>query len=750
MAPSADITARTILSHRVWVVALLLTVTVVAGVLATRVSFDSAIEIWFLENDPDLAVYDDFVQEFSADEIVVIGVFAADVFTPEILEAVERVTQAASDAPYAGRVLSLATLEPIEEEITGDTELFRERVLANSLLAGSFVSMDSTATAIVVELERAGNTVVGKNALVQSLRETLRREAQLGAATFHMTGTPVLDVTALEYNSRDLAEILPVMVLLLVGVAWLVFRRLLLALLPLGVVLLASTWAYGLMGFLGMKATLISTALMPLFFAVGVADSIHLAVEYQRQIGLGAHREEAIRLVLARLLRPFFFTSATTAAGLLSLALSDLRPVREFGLIAAAGVMAAFVATVGLLPAVIVMIRIPGRRIVMGRDGGFPSRVLQHIITPSRWATRAVAIVSAAGFTVGIAAATQLQVGVDPMSWFPRGDEFRLETERIDAALPGSSSLEFLVTAPDGGLRDPRQLKRLDEFERWLERETAVTRVVSMVDVVKEAARVARHDEVGAAWLPVTPIVTDEILAALEYRGNLEGWARDDYSLARLSARLPLSEAAQLVDQLDRIAAEVDARFPGSTLHVETTGYAKLMVKMEEYLIGSQIECLVLALAVITLLMSVLLRSVVLGLFSMIPNLTPIAIGLGAMSLAGVSLNPGTVMIGAVALGIVVDDTVHFMVALQRALADEASVDEAIRVAVSEVGPALAVTTLLLAASFCVLILGSFAPSIQFGAITTLIVVVALAADLVLLPAVLRLVPWALKGLRDR
>jgi predicted RND superfamily exporter protein len=174
------------------------------------------------------------------------------------------------------------------------------------------------------------------------------------------------------------------------------------------------------------------------------------------------------------------------------------------------------------------------------------------------------------------------------------------------------------------------------------------------------------------------------------------------------------------------------------------------MVKMEEYLIGSQIECLVLALVVITLLMSVLLRSVVLGLFSMIPNLTPIAIGLGAMSLAGVSLNPGTVMIGAVALGIVVDDTVHFMVALRRALADRSPVDEAIRVALSEVGPALAVTTLLLAASFLVLTLGSFAPSIQFGAITTLIVVVALAADLVLLPAALRLSPWALNGLRDR
>jgi hypothetical protein len=307
-----------------------------------------------------------------------------------------------------------------------------------------------------------------------------------------------------------------------------------------------------------------------------------------------------------------------------------------------------------------------------------------------------------------------------------------------------------LVTAPDGGLRDPRQLKRLDEFERWLERETALARVVSVVDVVKEAARVARHDEASAPWLPVTPVVTDEILEVLEYRGSLEGWVRDDYSLARLSARLPLSEATQLIDQLDHIGAEVDARFPGSDLHVETTGYAKLMVKMEEYLIGSQIECLVLALVVITLLMSVLLRSVVLGLFSMIPNLTPIAIGLGAMSLAGVSLNPGTVMIGAVALGIVVDDTVHFMVALRRALADGSPVDEAIRVALSEVGPALAVTTLLLAASFCVLTLGSFAPSIQFGAITTLIVVVALAADLVLLPAALRLAPWALTGLRDR
>jgi uncharacterized protein len=215
---------------------------------------------------------------------------------------------------------------------------------------------------------------------------------------------------------------------------------------------------------------------------------------------------------------------------------------------------------------------------------------------------------------------------------------------------------------------------------------------------------------------------------------------QDGYSLGRMSARVRFKDSAPALHALDELDAELARDFSTPELRVEATGFLKLMGQMENYILRSQIGSFAIAFSSITAMMILLLRSVRLGLFSMIPNLAPIAIGLGLMGWVGIPLDPGTVMIASIALGLVVDDTVHFMHRLRHPLAEGESLETAIRETMADTGRPIVATSLVLAAGYAVLGLGSFAPNVNFGVVTACVILIALVADLVMLPAALVLV----------
>ena len=247
----------------------------------------------------------------------------------------------------------------------------------------------------------------------------------------------------------------------------------------------------------------------------------------------------------------------------------------------------------------------------------------------------------------------------------------------------------------------------------------------------------------SAKWyaLPRSQFVVDALLDSMQRSGQLDGWVQPDYTSARISARIPVAGTREIVEQGPDIREYLQTEFDGEDLQVQVTGHAVLVAQMQDYVIQSQVMSFSVSLIAISLLMILLLRSLLLGILAMIPNLIPIVAGVGAMTLTGVALNPGTVMITAVALGIVVDDTVHFMTALKRELRHSTDISLATERTINEVGPPVMVTSVLLVLGFSVLLFGSFLPSQQIGGISAFIIVVALLADLILLPAALRLMP---------
>jgi uncharacterized protein len=744
-------------------------ISLVAGLFATKASFDSSIEIWFLENDPALVSYRNFLKRFGADEITVIGVFAEDVFKPDVLATLDRITKAAEKAPHAYRTRSLTNIrifaweEPPTDEGGDDEDAvgggiaidkliktlpkdlaaaadLRKRTLSNTLLVDNLVAKDGKAAAIVIELSPEGNTFEGKIEQLDAIREILAKEKHPGV-TYRLGGSPTLDDAFLKASEEDMTLLAPLGAFLVILMTFVVFRRLSSAMIPLTVVLFASIWTVGLMGALGYKFNIVSSALISLLMAVGVADSIHVLAEYYRQLMNGEEREEAVRRTVAHLITPCFFTSITTAAGLAALLTSDLRPIREFGLMAAAGVLFAFALSITLVPAILQYVKPPPERFFERQREGRMAKLLVLMGRPTSAVRVFVVGISVALTVAGAYVIPDLKVGANALNYFREDAKIRVDSLAIDKALGGSTSVEFLVrTKKKGGLKEPKFLKRIDEFSRWIESLHGVTRSMSVLDSLKEVNRVLNGGKTSAAKLPTSRQMAAQYYLLLEGEDDFDKMVQEDYSVARLTARVSMTDSGYLAHELPAIAAELENRFNKDGLEFVMTGFIKLMSNMEIYLLDSQIRSFSVAFVVISLMMLLLLRSFRLTLFALIPNFLPVFWGLAAMVVLKIPLDPGTVMIGSIALGLVVDDTVHFLARLRMHLKGGAELSDAIARTMNETGRPIVITSVILAVSFAVLAFGNFAPNAHFGVVSALVIIFAVLADLILLPAALLMI----------
>ncbi len=739
--------------HR-WATAIVLAVVTVAlGLLAARVRFDNTIESYFFEDD--LSDYNRFLSVFGTDEIVVLGFGADDVFSRESLELVDSLSRRLEKLPYVRRVLSLTTVRIIEgredsvsfdrltEGVPDDPaarENLRRRALADPLLPRTIVSPDSRATVVVAEIEHLVGEFDYKVELLARVRAIARQAEQQTGRHVAIGGTSVLDDALFRYTERDQRLFIPLMLAVIVIVMVRLFGSLVATLLPLAVVTVSIVWTYGVMVLLGYSVNVITMIISPLVMSVSIADSMHIVAGYQQALAAGCGREEAVAQTFSALLAPCFLTSLTTVAGLLSLVSADLAPLRQFGIVAGFGVAAAFVVTVVLVPLLLRLLPVRRMRPRGGGSGGV-GRALEWLAV---WRPRqavAVVIVAAVVFVPAIFSARRVTVGTNSLDFFHRGDVVRTDTEWIDENVAGTTSIEFVIdSGEEEGAYSPRLLRRIEAFEAYLEEIPGITTAYSLVDFVKTLNRAYAEGRADAYRIPGSTAAVAQELLVLEGSADLAALLSDDARITRLSARVALDHSRALAHEMPRIEARMREVFAGSDAEVTPTGIVYLMHRMEGYLLSSQIKSFLLAFLVVGLAMFIALASIRLGLIALVPNLVPIALVLGLMRPLGIALDVGTVMIASVALGLIVDDTIHLLYCLKREARAGGSAAQAMGRALVDAGRPVVYTSIVLALGFSVLMLASFAPVTHFGMLAALVVVIALVCDLVLLPAVVGLV----------
>ncbi|RME26409.1 MAG: hypothetical protein D6806_06320 [Deltaproteobacteria bacterium] len=751
MTPLATKTINIIMQRHRLVIAVVVLISVVAGVFATRLDFDNTIESYFFPED--LELYNRFLKQFGSDEIIAIGFGGEPVFTEANLKLIAELSRELQKLPHVRRVLSLTTVKlaygqedavVFEQLLPGNFTLkhltaARKRALADPMIVGTLLAPDARATAIVVEIEHLVGQFDYKVELLGEIHKVLQRQREKTGKEFFLGGTAVLDEAIFRYTRTDQITFFPFIVLIIMVLMFFMFRQASMAVLPLLVAAVSALWTYGLMQLLGFKINVITTIIGPLLLAVAIADSMHILADYRQEVAAGVREKQtAITRTFVRVLGPCAMTSLTTVVGLSSLLLADLAPLRQFGLIASCGVVFAFLATVLLLPVLLSWLPLPTPRRT-GSKNLVGDRLLAWLGMSTSRRARIVLALALLPLPLAVLGLTRLTVGTNSLDYLNEDDAIRRQIEWLDEHVGGTVSLEFIVEGGQpGAVKQPQLLARMERFQEFLKQQVGITGAYSVVDLIKTLNRAVQGGADSQLEIPGSPAAVAQELLLVESEDELRSFVSSDYSRARISARVAMAQSRRLASETPAIEKKLREIFAGSA-QVETSGLIYLMHRMEHYILDSQIKSFALAFLLVFLCLLVMLRSWRLGLLALVPNLLPIVFTLALMPLLSIPLDVGTVMIAGVALGLVVDDTIHFFARFRRRLRDGGQVGPAIVTTMETAGRPIVYTSVVLCMGFLVLALASFRPVVHFGVLTSIVIALALVFDLLVTPAIISL-----------
>jgi len=713
---------------------------------------NNTIDTFLAKNDPGLLFYRETTGIFGGDNLIYVAMDSGGIFTVQIMGLLDRLADTISAMDGVRKVTNLASTDAVLDDegvvnvaplMTSPPKTAEEvaRVkgqVRSSPLLRRLKSKDDRSALMIVELDRELLTDPYKqNLIVARVRDKLAKEQEGTKLSFKLAGNPVIAEAIERYNTRD-QKIFANLMLALVSLASLILLRRFSALtLPGVVVLVTVIWIMGAFVHTGNETNWVTSILTPILFLVGVADVVHFLSRFQVAMSTSETRREAAVKALREIFLPCLLTSLTTAAGFASLMANEVMPVKVFGIFAAAGVVMALVATLAIVPGVLSF----GGKWGTGKPlpGQGALRFLGAVDSMVQRNPLAVLLVAGV-LTVGIAVGIyRMRVETNLLKYFKQDAPVVMDSHYIETAYGGSSPLDIVVdTGRKDGASDPKLLAAVDKFQDGLARTKGIERGVSLADLIKELHMVATGEKQNFS-VPDSKAAVAQLLL-LPGPKTLEPMVDTERRLLRIStrfqgARLGLQGARKL---LDGVEAQLSALLP-KNVKARLTGSSVLFINMDRYLVMGQIHSFGIVLAVLAVVMVLLFWSLRLGLLAMIPNLMPIGVMLGLMGWLDLPLDGFTVMIACIAIGIGVDDTIHYLHHLRGRLRAGDELSAAMTSTTRGVGRALVFTSVMLTLGFWIFCLSDFVGTRNFGLLTGITVMVALAADLLVLPAVLKL-----------
>ena len=742
--------------------------------LADIRTLDNDVSAWFQRDDPVYTDYERLKKEFPGSRTLIIALAGDDAFAPAMLEALRGITADVERVQAVRRVQSLATANvvrlqeapasgglqpaggsPIDGEDTADELLVepllppsgpidaaavRREALADRLVAGDLVSTSGRVLSVIVSFDEARIDAVRPQVL-DEIRARVAAQLPPGV-TAHYNGSLEISETYNRVTLRNQVVFTPPILLITIVAIYVMFRSWRLTLLTLFAVLVSTLWTLGLYMWAGFGFNVLTSMLPALVLVLAIADDVHIIQHYTQCRREGMAHEQAWRHTVRHLITPLLAASGTTALGLLSLATSQVDAVRTFGIGAALGVMVDFAVSITLMPTLLGWVPVlplpPQSRWLLA-----PMRAIGRISATHPWRVVlvTVSIVVAAG--VGL---PRLRVDTNHVAFFKPGHPIHDSAELMDRELSGIYSFQVLLEGPPESLRAPEALQRIDTLRMRLEQLSHVKKVVTLADYV---ARV--HEQLAPAAVRGTQrlpsdadLVSQELFVfgmSEEGRRELESLVSTDYSRTQVMVKLASmssDEAFEEVEEAERIATEL---FAGTGITPTVTGAGRLFATLDHYLVTSQLSSFATAFFSVFAVIFIVFRSIKFGLLAIVPNVIPVVIVLGAMGWLDISMNVATVMVASIALGVVDDDTIHFISRYRREARAGRSTDEAIALATEEEGRASLTTAIINTLAFSVLLLSDYRPSGWFGGLLAMTMAVAFLAEVFLLPSIIRLLP---------
>ncbi len=753
-----DAWAAAILRRRWIVLALALLAMLAAAAGGRHIAVSNDYRILFGDDNPQLAAFHALEDTYAVTNTALIAVAPRNgaVFDREALGAIEELTEAGWRAPYAGRVDSLTNynhswaegddlvVEPLVDGAAAldDAGLARVETVAlgSPEIAGRLVSRDGRVGGLAINFVLPDEPDAAVAEITDYLGAVLERaRAAHPDIDFRLTGDVPMNRAFADATKEDFETLAPIVFLLVLAGAGLLLRSAL-ATLALAVSLVFAVAAtMGLAGWLGAVFSPASSGVPIIVLTIAVAHSVHVVAGALAEMGRGLSRNDAIAASLRENVWPMFLTSVTTAIGFLSLNASDSPPFHVLGNFVALGVACAFVFSTTLLPALLSVLPLRARVRAGPAEAGFFDRLGDFVVARRRlllWSCLAAAAVAVAGIP-------RNELSDNWTRYFDESYEFRRDTDFVIANLTGLEVLEYsLDSGREGGVSDPEYLRRIDAFAEWFRAQPETSHVRVFSDVMKRLNRNMNGDDPAFHRLPGDADLAAQYLLLYELSLPFGADLNDRIDVAKSATRMTVvarNLSAREQRALDaRAQAWLRDNAPG--LAAGASGVSMIFAHLAQRNIESMLRGTIVAMAAISLILVAVFRSARIGLVSLVPNFLPAAMGFGAWGYLVGHVGLAASVVTAVAFGIVVDDTIHFLSRYLKARREGGSAEDATRAAFRGVGHALWTTTAVLAAGFLVFATSGFEVSWALGLLVAIVLVFALLADFLLLPPLLMLI----------
>ena len=736
------------------VVAVMVLIMLALAAGARFVTVTNDYRILFADDNPQLLAFNSLEDTYTASDRALIAIAPHDglLFSREALDAIEDLTDAAWLAPYSSRVDSLTNYshsESFEDELVvaplvedalslNDVELARIKAVALDAIdiVGRLVSRDGHVGGVAITFILPENLDAGVAEITDYLdRFITEARAKHPGMEFYLTGDVVMNRAFSDTTKEDLQTLAPIVFLIIVLATIFLLRSI------FGTVAIVITLMFvvnstmGLIGWAGEVLSPTNSGIPIIVMVIAVAHSVHIVTTALSSMNQGLDKHAAIAESIRLNVYPVFLTSLTTAIGFLSLNASDSPPFHVLGNFVAFGVLCTFVYSMTLLPALLCIL--PLRvRLVQSEQPAFLERFAEFVIARRKfllWFVTLFAIVLVSGIP-------RNELSDNWTKSFDERYKFRRDTDFIIENLTGMESLEYSLSAGrDSGITDPEYLREVDAFAEWFRGQPEVTYVQAFPDIMKRLNKNMHGDDPAFYQIPDEPELAAQYLLLYELSLPFGSDLNDRMDIAKSATRMTVvirnvsSKEQRELDQ--RAQAWLLAHSPD--LATEATGVSIIFAHLSIQNIVSMLRGTIIAMALISLILILVFKSVRIGLVSLVPNFIPAAMSLGLWGYLVGTIGMASSVVTAIAFGIVVDDTIHFLTKYLKARREGKHATDAVRFAFRTVGRALFTTTAVLAAGFLVFAASGFELSWALGILVSMTIVFALATDFLLLPPLL-------------
>lgn len=748
-----------ILAHPRLCIGLLAALLALSGLALTQLKFDNTPDSFFMKEDPTLLKYTEYKRDFGSDEYSFLVIDAPEAWTPAYIGKVRDLSDRIAAMPDVTKVTSIANVRhiagsegtldvgPFLGEDLDATALARKRsdALKHPYYRDFLVSANGRHMGILAETTLKPGEVMYKIDLAKAIRG-LADDPAFADMNMRIVGAPIIDADVFTIINRESAIFGTISFVLVATGFWLIFRSWMVAFLPLVVASLSIVVAMAVSALIGAPVGML-TAIIPSFLiSVGVGSSIFLLADIYRRYATGGDLRDAIVDGFSHSASASALSVMTTAGALLSFSWSEIRPVQGVGVAMASGLIASLLISWLVIPAALSRFRLlpDAQRTAQLLDGRIRAmHALSHFVT-ARWRMLLVVLAGllvVAGFGVAKVTTDYYYVGL-----FKERTDIHQSYAYVDNTLRGAASMELVFDSGDAGgesIKDPAVLKRMRAMQDALEAKFADLglKTYSVADVVMEINQALADGDPAMYRIPDERAAVAESLILFESSGSdeLTRLVTGDYGKARINLRLKYRPDSQYQPLFEAIRAESATILAGTpqVKSIETTGVIPMWSRLTQYLAANEIRSITLSFFVVFAVMVLVFRSATLGLTMALCNLVPVAIALAIMGYAGVFLDPFTLLVAAIAIGVLDDDTLHFVKTVLDHYRRRRDMASALHETFASTGLAVLLMSTVLVLGFLVYMLSEVQSLAKFGGMTALAIGMGALCEFLFTPAVL-------------